>query len=146
MVSQMVEIAATAPRHVMVKPLPGGCHSCSSTACGVAGIARLFSVRAHLLKVAGDGHRYRVGDVAELRFDEKLLVISAVLQYLLPLFSMLILLVVADFFALRLAGQVVVAAFGLAAGVIIARLIVRWREYRPGARHLHIRPLSRHDA
>ena len=141
MISQTVEVTGSEPGYLVVKPLQQGCDSCSTGACGVTNIARLLGSQSHHLRIVDDG-KYNVGDTAELLLDETIFVRSVIVQYLLPLFAMILMVFVASALSQLLVFQLIAAILGLAGGVFVSRYLIRWYEYRLDTRHLRLRPLS----
>jgi len=142
LISQMVEIAQAGPEHLLVKPVQSGCHSCSSGTCGATNLAQLFGKQSHLLKVTRRSDQFKAGDIAELLLDESIFIRSVMVQYLLPLVSMFILVLIASLISQHLVFQVIAAIFGLAIGVFVSRYVIRWYEYRLDDEHLRIQPLQ----
>ena len=141
MITQIVEVVETHAGLMTVKPQQEGCQSCSSGSCGVSNIARLFANRRQHLRVSNDGG-FKVGELAELSLDESVFMRSVILQYLLPLVSMILFVMLVSFVTHSLVIQSIVAISGMVAGVYIARYLIRQNEHRLDSRHLRVRRLS----
>lgn len=142
MISQTVEIAQAGPGHLLVKPVQSGCHSCSSGSCGATNLAQLFGKQSHLLRVTAQDEQFKVGDVAELLLDESIFIRSVMVQYLLPLMTMLGVALLASIFSQHLVIEVIAAISGLVIGVVISKYVIHQYEYRLDDKHLRIQPLS----
>ena len=141
MISQIVDVVEADHEVMTVKPQQQGCGSCSSGACGVSNLSRLFGKREYLLKLANH-HNFRIGDTAELLLDESLFIRSVTLQYLLPLMSMIVMVLLVSFVSSMLAIHIIAAVAGLSLGVYLSRHFVRWNENQVGSEHLQVRRVS----
>ena len=141
MITQIVEVVETTADTMTVKPQQQGCQSCSTGSCGVSNIARLFGNRQHQLRVINTSN-FKAGELAELCLDESIFMRSVVLQYLLPLVSMILSVMLVSFVTSSLVIQLIVAIFGMAIGVYLARYLIKQNEHRLEGRHLQVRRIS----
>ena len=141
MISQIVEVVEAHSGYMVIRPLEQGCQGCSSEGCGVSNLSRLFGKRDYSLKVANN-ENFQAGETAELLLDESLFVRSVGLQYLLPLISMILCVMLTSFLTAELVIQSVAAILGLWTGVLISRYLIRWSENQVGNEHLQVRRVS----
>jgi len=141
LISQTVEIIESTSDHLVIRPLKTGCDSCSSVSCGAINFANLLGKRSHTLKIPNTGE-FQVGDLAELLLDESIFMRSVFIQYLLPLLSMFLFLLLATYISSGLVIHVIGTILGLIVGVITSRYLIQWHESGLDAEHLRLRPLA----
>jgi sigma-E factor negative regulatory protein RseC len=106
----------------------GGCSSCSSSGgCGTASLARFFGQRKQQ-HYAQNPINARTGDQVVMGLEEKALLSSSLLMYLVPLLAMILgAIIFSSGFGDSLPGtdgaELLGAAMGLAAGLGLAKLL-----------------------
>ena len=123
----------------MLRPVASGCHGCSSSSCGVNAFAGLLGKRERLLKIANPGG-YQLGQVVEVLFHERLFVRLVLLQYLLPLISMIVVAVIGGILSNHPYIQIVATVIGLLIGVLLARKLISAMEQRLSGQLVQLQP------
>jgi positive regulator of sigma E activity len=137
----MVQVVETDSGYMVIKPVEEGCHSCSSQGCGVSNLSRLFGKREYSLKVENK-HNFQAGDTAELLLDESVFMRAVSLQYVLPLISMMVCVMLATWLSVQLPIQAIAAIVGLWLGIVVARQWIKMSENQVGSEHLQVRRVS----
>lgn len=132
MIVQKVIITDVSGESLLLNPVSSGCNSCKSGHCGAASLATLFGKKNHDLRISDPGG-FILGEEAELLLDESFFLKTVAIQYLLPLTTVLIAVVLADIFSDNLPLQVLSALSGLVGGVVLSRYYInRITLFSPG--------------
>lgn len=146
MLSQNATVVDVSPDHLELQPVQAGCNSCStgkSGGCGVANLSALFGQRESTLKLSNPGG-YHQHDEVELLLDESVFMRTVLLQYLLPLITMLLLVVLSNTLFNMLLPDILAAIAGLVVGVQLARFWIKRLHDRLSPENFCIRNLSSH--
>lgn len=123
LITQEAEVIRQAPGRAWVKPCSSeGCSSCSlSGACGQGLLARWFASSQPLLEIETTCP-LQVGDRVELAVDAAVLNRAAWLQFALPLATLVVASLIAEFLGFtEVIQQLAFAALGLGSGLLLAR-------------------------
>jgi positive regulator of sigma E activity len=87
-------------------------------------------------------HNFQAGDTAELLLDESVFMRAVSLQYVLPLISMMVCVMLATWLSVQLPIQAIAAIVGLWLGIVVARQWIKMSENQVGSEHLQVRRVS----
>jgi sigma-E factor negative regulatory protein RseC len=126
MIFAPVRVISIADGRAQVEPTAqSGCGGCASrSVCGVSGLAKYFAGGRKPVEVQC-ASSVRDGDELQLQMEEGDLLRAGILAYLLPSLFAIVGAAVATLGGYGDAASVLSAAFGIAAGLLLARL-VRW--------------------
>ncbi|TNF96093.1 MAG: hypothetical protein EP297_10720 [Gammaproteobacteria bacterium] len=141
MIEQTAIIIEATPSHLILKPRQSGCDSCSQEGCGVSNLSAIFGKRERLLKIGNPGGFER-GQQVDVLINEKTFVRLVLLQYLLPLISMIIVAAIGASISSMLVVQTIFAAIGLIGGMMISRQYNERARSNTGPDTIQIRPSS----
>ncbi|UJF19034.1 SoxR reducing system RseC family protein [Vibrio sp. SS-MA-C1-2] len=116
------------------------CGSCASqNSCGTGIVSKVVSGRQHILQIETK-QKVKIGDLVEIGLSERSMINSALLLYLVPLFSLILGTAIGQWLFVHLLGHgegfvILLAALGLGVGLWFARLFARRQEslnhYKP---------------
>ncbi len=108
----------------------------------MANLSVLFRRKEKVLRFTNPGG-YQVNDLVEILLNEAIFVRSTLIQYLLPLISMVLFVAIFDLLYSQTGLDILAAVTGLYSGVWLAAYLIKRIQRQFSARDLCIRNLSR---
>ncbi len=145
MLSQNAIITSSTDDYLELKFIESGCHSCGvvgSRGCGIAHLSALFGHKEKVLRFTNPGG-YQANDQVEILLSETIFLRSILVQYLLPLISMVLFIAAFDMLYGQLTLSLLAAMAGLYSGVQLAMYLIKHIQRQFSARDLCIRNLDR---